>query len=220
MPSKNHLQRPGKTPTTLSEFVCHRIRRLRLEKGFPAGEVARRAGIANSSYSCLETGRYRMSLDNLFRILAVLGASIVEVWPASPDAAPLDRVTDEHLERTIREALGREGRRLSIEDILQAVTRAFDVQRRRLKSRSRQRELSDARVAAAMLARENKHLSLVALSRELNRHPSSLNHSLRRAEDWLPGAEGFRRRLGLARDLLEAHCNPASRSLETMDTQP
>ena len=40
-----------------------------------------KTGIPVSSYACMETGRYNISLDNLFRILGALDADISEVWP-------------------------------------------------------------------------------------------------------------------------------------------
>jgi transcriptional regulator with XRE-family HTH domain len=66
----------------VNEFVRSRLRRLRTEKGLKVTEIARRAGLPTSSYACLESGFYRITLDNLSRILRALEADITEVWPA------------------------------------------------------------------------------------------------------------------------------------------
>ncbi|MEE8585498.1 MAG: helix-turn-helix transcriptional regulator [Acidobacteriota bacterium] len=65
----------------ISAYVVQCIRRRRIEQGMRVQDMAKRTGIPLGSYSCLETGRYRMNLENLFRILAVLGADIADVWP-------------------------------------------------------------------------------------------------------------------------------------------
>ena len=45
-------------------------------------QAASLSGIPESSYSCLERGYYRISLQNLHRILQALGVSIDQVWPS------------------------------------------------------------------------------------------------------------------------------------------
>jgi len=44
-------------------------------------QIASQAGIPLSSYACMESGHYNISLDHLFRILGVLEADIRDVWP-------------------------------------------------------------------------------------------------------------------------------------------
>lgn len=195
-------EQPWDQPKDLNGYVRYRIRRLRLEKGLKTREVAERSGIALGSYSCLETGRYRINLKNLFRILAALGVPIGEVWPDLPDAEPVDRVTERHFYLAIEAALRREGTRLNLEDILSAVVKAFDAERGLLAGRSRQQNVVGARAAAVILTRQQNHLTLIALGQMLNRDPSSLTHSVRRIGPRGPENEEFWRRVESAQLLL------------------
>ncbi len=77
----------------ISKYVVQSIRRKRMEQGMRVQDMAKRTGIPLGSYSCLETGRYRMSLENLFRILAVLGLEIKEVWPSPLKQRQVKKVT-------------------------------------------------------------------------------------------------------------------------------
>ncbi|MBI3940114.1 MAG: hypothetical protein HY315_04720 [Acidobacteria bacterium] len=65
----------------VNNCVRHRVRELRRGKKMRLQDLAARAGIASSSYACMEGGFYNISLDNLFRILGVLDADISQVWP-------------------------------------------------------------------------------------------------------------------------------------------
>ena len=69
---------------SVNAFVLACIRRRRIEQGLRVQDMARRTGIPLGSYSCPKTGRYRLSLESLFRILAVLGTDIA---PAAPGTA-------------------------------------------------------------------------------------------------------------------------------------
>jgi len=70
-----------KRSRSVNEFIRKRLRRTRLQQGLALREVAIRAGIPSSSYACLESGHYAISLENLFRILQALEMSIDQVWP-------------------------------------------------------------------------------------------------------------------------------------------
>ena len=62
----------------VNSYVVERIRRPRIAQRSKVAEAARRTGIPLGSYSCVETGRYRMSLECLFRALAVPGTDIAD----------------------------------------------------------------------------------------------------------------------------------------------
>jgi len=71
-----------------------RLRRLRKLRGLTQAELARQIGIQQSDLSRMEKGTYRVSLDNLFKILAVFGMEIAEFFgeqqPAqAPHSQPL-----------------------------------------------------------------------------------------------------------------------------------
>ena len=55
--------------------VGSRLRRLRKERGLTQAELARQIGIQQSDLSRMEKGEYRVSLDNLFKILGVFCTS-------------------------------------------------------------------------------------------------------------------------------------------------
>lgn len=65
----------------VNEFVRSQLKRIRLEKGLKLVEAASQSGLAVSSYACMESGFYKINLDNLFRILGALEADISDVWP-------------------------------------------------------------------------------------------------------------------------------------------
>ncbi len=57
-----------------------RLRRLRKERRLTQSELARQIGIQQSDLSRMEKGEYRVSLDNLFKILAVFGMGVAEFF--------------------------------------------------------------------------------------------------------------------------------------------
>ena len=75
---------------SVNRHIRQRLRELRKRKMIGAQRLAEAAGIPVSSYSCLESGYYNISVDCLYRILGVLEADITEVWPSevSTDASP------------------------------------------------------------------------------------------------------------------------------------
>lgn len=79
---------------SINDLVRSRIRRLRTARGIGVTELAARAGLPVSSYASLESGAYRFTLDNLFRILGALDVGIEDVWPVESEGI---RVTDETL---------------------------------------------------------------------------------------------------------------------------
>jgi len=86
----------GRFVTQEAATVGLRLRELRKRRGMTQSELARQIGIQQSDLSRMEKGEYRVSLDNLFRILAVFGMDIAEFFseaaPApQPAAQPLSR---------------------------------------------------------------------------------------------------------------------------------
>jgi len=57
-----------------------RLRRLRKQRNLTQAELARQIGIQQSDLSRMEKGEYRVSLDNLFKILAVFDLQVSEFF--------------------------------------------------------------------------------------------------------------------------------------------
>lgn len=62
------------------QLVGPKIRQLRKERKLTQTELASRIGIQQSDLSRMEKGEYRVSLDTLFKILAVFDVSISEFF--------------------------------------------------------------------------------------------------------------------------------------------
>lgn len=67
-------------------MVRRKLRQLRLSKKMKLRQISNEAGIPLSSYACMESGHYNISLDHLFRILGALEADIGDVWPVETAA--------------------------------------------------------------------------------------------------------------------------------------
>ena len=68
--------------TSEPQKVGARLRRLRKQHGLTQIELARQIGIQQSDLSRMEKGEYRVSLDNLFKILSVFGLSVATFFAA------------------------------------------------------------------------------------------------------------------------------------------
>ena len=86
----------------INNFVCKSLRNIRIGKGVKVLDVARRTRIPASSYSCLEWGRYKLNLDNLFRILHALDADIDEWLTAFRTNALAPAILTRHLLPNLR----------------------------------------------------------------------------------------------------------------------
>ena len=64
-----------------------RLRRLRKERKLTQAELARQIGIQQSDLSRMEQGEYRVSLDNLFKILGVFELQVAEFFAEQPEAS-------------------------------------------------------------------------------------------------------------------------------------
>lgn len=88
--------RQGRRRQTL--FVGEKIRSLRKERLLTQSELAQRIGVQQSDLCRMENGEYKVSLETLFRILAVLGMDIGEFF-REPDVAPSAKEQDQELLR-------------------------------------------------------------------------------------------------------------------------
>ena len=72
--------------------------------------------------------------------------------------------------------------KITLEQILQAVCDQHKIRQEDLTSGGKQRHLAEARAIAALLVRETEHLTLMVLSKELNRDLSGLSQTASRLE--------------------------------------
>ena len=71
--------------------VGSRLRRLRNERGLTQAELARQIGIQQSDLSRMEKGEYRVSLDNLFKILAAFDLDLADFFGEQHENAELEQ---------------------------------------------------------------------------------------------------------------------------------
>jgi transcriptional regulator with XRE-family HTH domain len=93
--------------------IGSRLRHLRKERGLTQADLARQIGIQQSDLSRMEKGEYRVSLDNLFKILGVFDLDLADFFgdkqPATEEKRlPLSR-QDMKILHLLRE-LSSEGR--------------------------------------------------------------------------------------------------------------
>lgn len=169
----------GRFPSLVNEFVCRNIRRLRTERGISVLEAARRTGIPASSYSCLEHGRYKLNLDNLFRILQAFHSSISDVWPTADLREPLP-VDEEYIRRVLLESSRLLPIEISGELVVEVVCDHFGFERIDREVSRSSKPVRLAQVYAAVLISELPQVSLTRLSELLDVNISSLSHRRRR----------------------------------------
>lgn len=76
-------------------FVGSKIRQLRKDNSLTQSELARRIGVQQSDLCRMENGEYKVSLDTLFKILAVFGMDIGEFFREEfPPPTPTDQDND------------------------------------------------------------------------------------------------------------------------------
>ncbi len=186
----------------INNYVGHRLREIRVTRKLTSQEVARQAGIAPGSYSCLENGWYKINLDNLFRILQVLKAEVTDVWPR-PQIEGGAAIDDDYLQRVVEEAISSRPREIDLDDVYEAVCRTFDIPKDQFQSQSRWSRLTEARGAAAILVKEIPHLSLTSLCRSLGCSISSMSHLTRRVLERAEEDRILRAKIDEARQLLK-----------------
>ncbi len=63
----------------------NRVRELRTERGWSQSELGARLGVSRQSINAIEAGRYDPSLPLAFRIAAVFGLAIEQIFRPGPD---------------------------------------------------------------------------------------------------------------------------------------
>lgn len=71
--------------------IGSRLRRLRKERNLTQAELARQIGIQQSDLSRMEKGEYRVSLDNLFKILSVFDVQVADFFRRPEPTAAAQR---------------------------------------------------------------------------------------------------------------------------------
>ncbi len=179
----------------------HRLREIRVARKMTSQEVARRSGIAPGSYSCLENGWYKINLDNLFRILQVLKAEVIEVWPLA-DADQSNVIDDSYLQDVVRDAMASQPREITLDDVYEAICQVFEIPKDQFQSQSRWSRLTEARGAAAILVKGVPHLSLTSLCRSLGCSISSMSHLTRRVQERAQEDQALASKIEKARQIL------------------
>ncbi|NOZ93149.1 MAG: helix-turn-helix transcriptional regulator [Acidobacteria bacterium] len=119
--------------------IGERLRKLRKLRGMTQSELARQIGIQQSDLSRMEKGTYRVSLDNLFKILTVFGMDVAQFFqqetapPVKAAAAPLSQEDMQTLQMLRR--LDPEARR--------EVQEFLEFKLRRQRAEEREAELGD-----------------------------------------------------------------------------
>jgi transcriptional regulator with XRE-family HTH domain len=121
--------------------VGARLRSLRKERHLTQMELARQIGIQQSDLSRMEKGEYRVSLDTLFKILAVFDVSVNDFFDTQQTAPEPRRALsheDMQILHLVRQ-LGEDGRREAME-FLEFKVRREQQDRRAVASRRESRE--------------------------------------------------------------------------------
>ena len=71
--------------------IGSRLRELRKERGLTQAELARQIGIQQSDLSRMEKGEYRVSLDNLFKILSAFDLDLADLFGGQQAATEQER---------------------------------------------------------------------------------------------------------------------------------
>lgn len=128
--------------TTPAAEVGARLRALRKERHLTQTELARQIGIQQSDLSRMEKGEYRVSLDNLFKILAVFEVSLNDFFDhqGEVDDSPRRALSHEDMQilHLVRQ-LSEDGRREAME-FLEFKVRREQQDRRAVAARNRRRE--------------------------------------------------------------------------------
>lgn len=82
------MPRRSSQPVPQVAAIGTRLRKLRRQRRLTQAELARQIGIQQSDLSRMEQGEYRVSLDNLFKILSVFDLQVAEFFDAPPAPRP------------------------------------------------------------------------------------------------------------------------------------
>lgn len=143
------------------------------------------------SYSVLESGRCRLSLENLFRILQVLGASARRGCLRGVAEGP-ERARRNTHRLALDPACCGPGRSatpkpIGIDDLIGIVCAGCHLSRAEIRAPSRARDKSLARALVALLVREEAHLTPARLAKVFECDVSTFSHALRRLKEWVAG---------------------------------
>jgi transcriptional regulator with XRE-family HTH domain len=123
--------------------VGSRLRKLRKERGLTQADLARQIGIQQSDLSRMEMGEYRVSLDKLFKILAVFDLDLADFFgdnaAKTEEQQPLSQ-TDMQILHMLRELSPQS--RAEVQEFLEFKLRKERQERRTLTSRLRAGERS------------------------------------------------------------------------------
>jgi transcriptional regulator with XRE-family HTH domain len=124
--------------TTSAADIGTRLRRLRKERKLTQTELARQIGIQQSDLSRMEKGEYRVSLDNLMKILGVFELQISEFFndaPARPEPAVRQLASEDMQLLHMLRRLSPEGRQ-EVMEYVEFKVRREATERRATRSRS------------------------------------------------------------------------------------
>ena len=134
----NPMTRSSKTAVPETTSIGARLRRLRKQRRLTQSELARQIGIQQSDLSRMEKGEYRVSLDNLFRILAVFDVDVAEFFQHQPAErpAPVQALGQEDMQlMQLLRQLSPEGRR-EVHEYVEFKLRREQIERRAREARS------------------------------------------------------------------------------------
>jgi len=83
------MQSATRTSAVGAHDIGARLRRIRRERRLTQASLARQIGIQQSDLSRMEKGEYRVSLDNLFKILAVFDIKMANFFGDSAAPQPV-----------------------------------------------------------------------------------------------------------------------------------
>jgi transcriptional regulator with XRE-family HTH domain len=132
-------QRSQASPEIAS--IGARLRRLRKERHLTQCELARQIGIQQSDLSRMEKGEYRVSLDNLVKILAVFDLAVADFFrPQAEEPRPVHQALSQQDMQTLQllRQLGPEAR-AEVQEFLEFKVRREMTERRARDARHRSR---------------------------------------------------------------------------------
>ncbi len=92
---------------------------------------------------------------------------------------------------------------------IEAITcRVFDIEPQEMKSRTRRREISEARQVAMYLSRVHTGKSLYRIGIHYNRDHATVLYSYRHIRDLIQFDSELREKVGTANDLINSHADP------------
>ena len=122
--------------------IGSRLRRLRKERHLSQTDLARQIGIQQSDLSRMEKGEYRVSLENLFKILGVLELDVTEFFQAAEAARPaaaMQPLSQQDMQTLqLLRQLGPDARQ-EVQEFLEFKVRKEAVERRAREARERSR---------------------------------------------------------------------------------